>query len=311
MTVRLALLACLLALASPATGCGLGQGEEREGGAELRVTRDFGHDLLEADKVNNVREDQTVMRLLRGGGSAVKTRYGGRFVQAIDGVEGGGAGGFADWFYWVNGLEAEVGAAEYELSPGDVVQWDYRDWRATMRIPAIVGAFPEPFVSGVEGKRFPARVECEDAGSSPCRTVKKVLRDLDVPAAGSTLGASGSQNVLRVVVARWHKARELPTARRVEQGPRKSGVFARFAREGRSLELLDGRGRAVRIAPTGYGLVAALRPADRQLVWLVTGLDDAGVSRAAGALRRSALRDAFAVAVGPRGSEKLPVRGAG
>ena len=308
MTVRSAALASLLAMASLA-GCGLGPGKERAGGAELRVTRDFGNELLKADRVEKVREDQTVMRLLRAGGNDVKVRYGGRFVQAIDGIEGGGADGFADWFYYVNGLEPEVGAAEYVLSPGDVVQWDYRNWHSSMDIRAIVGAFPEPFVSGVGGKRIPARVECEEVGSDACRTVKKVLRDRGVPATGSTLGASGSQSVIRVVVARWQRARELLRARRLEQGPRKSGVFARFTREGRSLELLDERGRAVRTGGGGYGLVAALRPADKELLWLVTGVDQAGVERAVGALNRRSLRDAFAVAVGPRGPQKLPIGG--
>ncbi|MDQ4049650.1 MAG: DUF4430 domain-containing protein [Actinomycetota bacterium] len=306
MTSRTALLGCLLALASATAGCGVGPGEESTGGAELRVTRDFGKRVLKAQRVQKVREGQTVMRLLRAN-NEVRTRYGGRFVQAIGGIEGGGSGGFADWFYWVNGLDAAVGAAEYELTPGDVVQWDYRNWRATMRIGAIVGAFPRPFVRGVEGKRFPVRVECEDPGGAACTTVKEVLRAEDVPASGAALGASGNQEVVRVLVARWRRARELPSARLLERGPSKSGVFARFADGGRSLELLDERARTARTAPAGYGLVAALRPAEKEVLWLVTGIDDAGVERAARALDRRSLRDAFAVAVGPGKPEKLPL----
>ena len=43
----------------------------------------------------------------------VKTRYGGGFVQEIDGVAGGREDGRrVDWFYYVNGIEATVGAAE-------------------------------------------------------------------------------------------------------------------------------------------------------------------------------------------------------
>ena len=306
MVGRSALCSCLFVLAGAIAGCGLGAGEEREGGAELRVTRDFGKRLLNTERIEKVRDDQTVMRLLRAS-NEVATRYGGRFVQAIDGLEGGGAGGFADWFYYVNGLEADVGAAEYEVSPGDVVQWDYRNWRHTMDIRAIVGAFPAPFVRGVEGKRFPVRVECEDPEGAACDAVRRVLRAEGVPATGAALGASGTQNVVRVVVARWRRARELPSARRLEQGPRKSGVFARFVDRGRSLELLDERARTARTAPAGYGIVAALKPAEEEVLWLVTGIDDAGVKRAAGALDRASLRDAFAVAVGPGRPEKLPL----
>jgi hypothetical protein len=310
MTFRARAYVCLLALAVVLGGCGLGPGKEREGGAELRITRDFGHRLLKEESVEKVREDQTVMRMLRSH-NEVKTRYGGRFVEAIGGLEGGGAGGYADWFYYVNGLEGDVGAAEYELAPGDVVQWDYRNWRGSMEIRATVGAFPEPFVNGVGGKRFPVRVECDDAGSKACGTVKKAMSDQNVTASGAPFGASGTQNVIRVVVAPWQRARELPSARRIEQGPRKSGVFARFTDQGHSLELLDAGGRTVRSAAGGSGLVAALRPSDKEVLWLVTGTDEAGMTRAAQALDRQSLRDAFAVSVGPRGAEKLPVEGGG
>jgi len=288
-------------------GCGLGAGEQRGGdGATLRVTRDFGRTLLSASREPELREDATAMRLLRSR-VRVTTRFGGRFVQAIDGVSGKGASGFADWFFYVNGIEASVGAAEYELSPGDVVQWDYRNWRVTMDVRAIVGAFPEPFVHGTEGKRRPVRVECTDGAGGPCRTVKERLRGAGVPATGSSLGASGTRNVIRVVVAPFFRARELPSARLLEQGPRRSGVFARFRSGGRRLELLDAQGDVVRTAGRGAGLVAALMPREEELVWVVTGTDAGGVARAAAAFEAGALRDAFAVAAPVGGAEKLPL----
>lgn len=304
-------LACALLAAVALGGCGLGEGESLEGdGAEVRVTRDFGRELLDENAVAQVRDGQTVMRLLRSDAD-VKTRYGGRFVQSIDGLAGSGEGGFADWFYFVNGIEAAVGAADYELSPGDVIQWDYRNWRVTPDVRATVGAFPEPFVHGLEGKRRPVRVECADAGSPECRDVKDLLRDAGVPATGAALGAAGVQNVIRVVVAPWARARELPSARALEQGPKRSGVFARFRDGGRRVELLDEDGGVARTDGPGTGILAALRPRDDELLWLVTGGDEAGVRRAAAVLGTARTRDAFAVAAPPAGIEKLPLPEAG
>lgn len=303
-----ALLLCVVAaILAAGAGCGLGPGGEQDGdGVTVRVTRDFGSELLSSERRNAVREDQTVMRLLRST-SDVETRYSGNFVQAIDGIAGGGAGGREDWFYFVNGILADVGAAEYALSPGDVVQWDYRDYRAAMDVRAIVGAFPEPFLHGLEGRRLPTRVECEDAESAPCESVKDALVDAGVPATGSALGAAGTQDVARVVVGRWASARELVTARVLEDDPGASGVFARYDSTGERLELLDGRGEVARAAGPGTGLIAAVRPTDKELLWVVTGGDDAGLRRAAEALEAATLRDAFAVAVGPGGPEHLPV----
>ena len=62
------------------------------------MTRDFGHEELGTARIGNVREDETVMRMLRSEFD-IDTRYGGRFVQTIDGLEGAGAGGERDWFY--------------------------------------------------------------------------------------------------------------------------------------------------------------------------------------------------------------------
>jgi Domain of unknown function (DUF4430) len=305
------LLAALVvaALAPAAPGCGFGEGEERAGaGATLRVTRDFGHEPLGEVRAERVREDQTVMRLLRSGFD-ISTRFGGRFVQSIEGIEGGGPGGQEDWFYWVNGIDADRGAGEWELAPGDRIQWDYRDWRAAMRVPAIVGAYPEPFRSGLEGKRRPVRVECEDAESAPCEEARDRLQRAGIPTSGSSLGAPGTEEVTRLVVAGWPAARAVRGASELEDGPEASGVFARFSAGGETLELLDERGEPARRVRRGdgVGLVLALQPRAEELVWIVTALDDAGLAAGVRALDAGKLRDAFAVAVTGSRVEKLPL----
>ena len=297
----LAALACVLVLA----GCGLGPGRERAGGAELRVTRDFGHRLLAVERLDRVREDQTVMQFLRSR-LRVKASYGGRFVQAIGGLSGRGPSGGEDWFYFVNGIEGKVGAAEKVLSPGDVVQWDYRSWRAAMSVPAIVGAFPEPFRHGIEGRRLPVRLECERPSSAPCRTVTSRLRAAGVGSSVAGLGASSGTELIRVVVARWARARRLAAVSALEEPPGRSGVFARFGVRS-TLELLDPAGRPARRAAPGTGVVAALAPPGTALTWVVTGLDDRGVAAAARAIDARDLRDAYAVAATPSGVEKLPL----
>jgi hypothetical protein len=250
------------------------------------------------------------MRMLRSDFD-VSTRFGGRFVQSIDGLKGAGAGGQVDWFYWVNGLEADKGAAEWEVLPGDRIQWDHRDWSATMRIPAIVGAYPEPFANGIEGKRRPVRVECEQVGSSACDGARKRLRKEGVSTSGSSLGAPGTEAVTRLVVARWPRARIVRGAGGLEEGPEATGVFARFTRDGHALELLDEKGETARRVRRGdgVGLVLALQPRAEELVWIVTALDDEGLEAGVRALDERRLRDAFAVAVTGDRVEKLPLGG--
>ena len=285
-------------------GCGVGPGAAERGAAELRVTRDFGQRQLgQVARKAEIRPTDTVMRFLQSE-RKVTTRYGGAFVQSIDGLAGSKQREH-DWFFYVNGRESSTGAADVKLRPSDVVQWDWHRWSATMHVPAIVGAFPEPFAHGFAGERLPTRIECADPASGACDGVAAALRRRDVVASPGPLGASAGRRSLRIVVAPWEDARQTLTGRVLQRGPAQSGVFARFTPAGR-LAYLDGAGRLSREAPPGSGLVAATQVAGESLVWLVTGDGDAGVERAAAALDPRKLRNAFAVAVTPTGLVRLP-----
>jgi hypothetical protein len=237
----------------------------------------------------------------------VETRYGGGFVQEIDGVGGGRRSGRpVDWFFYVNGIEADRGAAARRLAPGDRVWWDHHDWGAAMRVPAVVGSYPAPFVSSSKGKKVPVRIDCGAGAQRACREVQKRLTDAGAQVGGTaTIGQEASRGVLRVLVGRWSDVRRDPAARRVESGPKVSGVFARPSAKGDRFELLDAQGRAVRTLAAGSGLVAATSFLDQQPTWIVAGTDDVGVAAAAAALNETRLREHFAVAV--ENGRELPV----
>jgi hypothetical protein len=121
--------------------------------ASVVVTRDFGTRAL-LDRT--VAPGQTVMAALRGV-ARIDTRYGGRFVQSIDGISGS-LTRTRDWTYFVNGLEARVGATEVTLHAGDRVWWDFHLWADLPTVPAVVGSFPEPFVHGTGRPARPVEV---------------------------------------------------------------------------------------------------------------------------------------------------------
>src|SRR5262249_42634388 len=151
--------ALVLILAVLASGCGFGSGSSG-GKVTVTVSQDFGRTDLASSKSTKVSGGETVMRLLQTN-FTVKTRYGGGLVPEIDGVSGGEEKGRkVDWFYYVNGVEASDGAAAHKLTAGDRVWWDHHDWGAAQRIPAVVGAFPEPFADGIGGKKLPVRLVC-------------------------------------------------------------------------------------------------------------------------------------------------------
>ena len=299
---RAAVIALALGLAAAVSGCGLGAGSEPSG-TKLTITRDFGaRELRELDGPK-VGGDETVMRLLQRN-AKVTTRYGGGFVQSIDGLAGGRTGGHSfDWFYYVNGVEASRGAAATGLRAGDRIWWDRHDWSAAQRVPAVVGSFPEPFVHGINGKRLPVRIECAAPGSQPCKDVSKRLASYDVPAASGGLLTARVEDTLRVLVGPWSVISQDHAIDGLENGPAESGVYARVAKDGRSIAALDADGRTVRTLGAGTGLVAATALGDGEPTWVVTGTDDAGVASAVRAFEEGTLSHRFALAV----SDDLPV----
>ena len=112
-----------------------------------------------------------------------------------------------------------------------------------MRVPAVVGSFPEPFVSGSEGRKLPVRLVCLDGDDAACDEVETRLRDAGVTdTARSVLEQSAGREVLRVLVGPWSQVRRDTAARKLESGPAESGVFARPAKAGDRIDLLDEHG---------------------------------------------------------------------
>ena len=293
------------AIATAAAGCGLGAGERSQGEATLTVTRDYGVEVMLEASEPEPSESETVIRLLDAE-AEIATRYGGGFVHSIDGVSGEVSGGRSlDWFFFVNGIESSVGAAEVSVRGGDRIWWDHRDWTDAMRTPAVVGSWPEPFAQdSADRERLPVRIECRGA-AAPCDAVAERLADAGVDA---TSRAGGSEPALRLLVGAWARVGSDPVAAQLDDGPQASGVFARFERFGSGFRLLalDERAEVARAQVSDAGLVAALRRGERPPTWLVTGTDAAGVAAAAEALDGDRLAHRFALAVTPEGDLPLP-----
>jgi Domain of unknown function (DUF4430) len=300
-----AIAAALLLAAFAIAGCGLGPGDE-VGSVDLTVTKEFGAEGVLEDSVK-ANESDTVMRVLEGS-APIETRYGGGYVKSIEGISETSRGGDPyDWFFFVDGVESPVGAAEYPLQGGERIWWDFRDWKETDHVPAVVGSWPAPFVGGYEGEPHPVAVECEGGGvvEGACEDVESALEGEGVKLAKGSPGGA-----IRVLVGPWAEVRADTAAAQIEDGPASSGVYARFEQRGGGYTLvgLDSGGDVAKRFGAGTGLVAATRHLEGAPVWVVTGATEAAVQAAAGALDAEDLRDHYAVASEGGQVVPLPVR---
>ncbi len=234
--------------------------------ASLVISEGFGANVVRDERV---APGQSVLAALQGV-AKVSTRYGGRFVQSIDGRDGS-LGEGQDWLYFVNGVEAEVGAAEWKLRDGDIAWWDFRRWRAYANVPAVVGSWPEPFVHGARTK--------------PANVVADPPLDAVLQAAGATLGTGdsawrvlvGAESDLRARDADWSRAAE---------DPRSAGLTAWV--DGDEVRCWDAaKGKDV-VVPAGRAVAAATATADGGVVFAVSGVDAASATAAAIAIAADA-----------------------
>jgi Domain of unknown function (DUF4430) len=297
------LFAAAVAAAVLLSGCGLGAGSGTKD-ASVLVTGNFGAQTYGSAVEKHVPGAETVMSLLERH-FKVKTRYGGGFVESIGGQSGSSS--HRDWFYYVNGIEAPAGAAATDVHAGDHIWWDLHDWAATNSVPAVVGSYPEPFTSGIGGRKFPTLLDCAPNLQRACDDIGTALHKFGVKAPDQVLGTGSGSDSLAVVVGTWSQVNGVVAAELIAAGPRQSGVYAQFVgSSGQALELDNPRGNVVRTLHGNVGLIAATGDASLgQPTWFVTGTDDAGVMAAVKAFTVAKLQHHFAVAVD--GSKVIPV----
>jgi len=230
------------------------------GEVRLVVSRDFGATLL-TDVTAAVGEGASVMRVLAEN-AKVETEYGGGFVGSIDGLAstyGSVTEADAkDWFYWVGGVMADIGAADYGLRGGETIWWDYHAWARAMYVPAAVHAFPAPWAGG----ELPVTMNGDATALAPWAAENR----LDL---GATRPLGDGAPAAGIVVATAAEAQQTPWLRSRIAGQDGGVELVELRDGGIVLRALDGAS-----GPAATGACLALPNPDdgaRPLLLLLTG----------------------------------------
>ena len=297
--VALALLLAALATA----GCGLGPGDGVKD-AELTVTRDYGTVPVLHRQLGDLTESDTVMRALERN-AEITTRYGGGFVQSIEGWKRKRAPAARS-----TGSSTSTGWSRRSAPPTIRCTGASRSGGTTATGTGRCACRPwsapgrSPFSAAMTASGERSRSNAWAAAALAPRCGERL------EGAGVEISARPSSGAIRVLVGPWARLRSDPAAAQVERGPQASGVFADFHREGSGYRLagLDEAGDAATEFGPESGLVAATRRYEEPPVWMVTGTSGAGVRAAAGLLDSGDLRDRYAAAVDGGKETPLPLR---
>jgi hypothetical protein len=160
--------------------CGCQPQPTGEIAVKVIVTQNFGYELV-LDESVMVGAGANALDALEKV-ATVETRYGGGFVEAINGISSqySQARVRKDWFFYVNGMSAQVGGLSYKLCHGDVEHWDFHDWSLHAFAPAIVGDFPQPFLGGYQGEISPTIIVYDEGFRDAARVLSGKLDKLGV-----------------------------------------------------------------------------------------------------------------------------------
>lgn len=262
----------------------------------ITLTRDFGEQVLDTREVQ-VQSSWSLMEYMQRE-YQVTTGFGGSFITGLNGVESAaGEEGNSDWFFFVNGAVAMVGADRLKPAPGDVVWWDYHRWSDAASPTAVIGCYPQPFVNRKviilanpayqEMAEYCRRaLNAQGAGQVTVDKLSKESTRLDKPEAPVIVIGTWPELQKNSYIADWNRAF------------RRNGSGIHFTDNG--VELLSFDGEAVKALGEGTGVIVASSTGQQDNpMWLVAGVDEQGVKEAVWilCLQPEALRWKYGLAV--------------
>lgn len=283
--------------------------------ASIIITRNFSEPAILKETVA-IDGDTTALDALQLVAS-IETEHGGGFVNAIEGIgpqyEENEAATKA-WFFYINGIAASTGAGDYVLQDGDCEQWDYHDWSFRQFVTAIIGGFPEPFLSGPGGEVYPTVVTYQDGWQESAREIADSLEGWGVPdvtcLAFDELAKASKESANLVLVG----TSDFVPVRELNDTWDLIGYYGHF--QNGTLAVFDAVGEPASEYGPGSGIVQAAQSiwnpdgigAGENVVWMVSGVDEAGVRAAVDALvsHPDAFSYACAVLVTPGEIVRMP-----
>lgn len=255
------------------------------GNINLWVSRYFAAET-EFDKKVSFKKDQQLLDVMHDY-LEVETAYGGGFVNGINGTKSGYTDKSMftrkkrDWFYYVNGSVADVGADQIAARNGDTVWWDYHDWSGNgSNARAVVGSYPHPFTVGYDGTRKRTVVLYWDGHQPEAERLVQGLKNTGADARAQKYNQDAilATNSNLVIVGTWDQVASVADIEQMMAERTQYGVYASF--EEGQVQALTYQGKPSGTVGQGAILATGNQSGDSTPVWMVLGATEAGLDQA-------------------------------
>lgn len=251
---------------------------------ELIVTRDYGNEEILKESV--VLEKYWTVLDAMDATVEISTDYGGSFISGINGLESnsdGASGKRMDWFYYINGVCADVGPLDYDLNQGDVVWWDYHEWESMDSTNStVIGSYPEPFVNGYRGVDVETTIMSSEENSSLAQELKEALVEegavIEIAEIDNSIIEDRKGPV--IVVGQWNELSEVEYISKLNEAYTRNGSYVYYSSQG--LEIMNRGNEMVNMFRSEAGSVVSHGDGlgDDNPLWIVSGVDNSGLEQA-------------------------------
>lgn len=216
----------------------------QENTAKLWITHNFSSCKLLEKKVEI--DNSSVMSILKNN-AQIKTAYAGGFVAEINGLASGEESGMrSDWFYYVNGIMANIGALAYFPQANDVIWWDYHSWDNTVYISSVIGCYPQPFLNGYNGEVsktviLHTKTFSEEVNQLKASLFQKGVKEVKLE---EYQGDIPQENLFFILIGLWNELKDDKRIIGIVENYTKTGFFVKF--KDSQLQALDIKGNIAR-----------------------------------------------------------------
>jgi hypothetical protein len=268
---------------------------------DVIISQNFGNKMIDK-KTIEFEGDLTVMEIMLDN-FEIETAYGGGFINAIGNVESGFTNKVekskSDWFYYVNGRSAEVGADDYYLLEGDQIIWDYHNWENGSGLNSIIGAYPRNF--GL----VTTEILYSDEFLEESEKLSEYLGNCSIKA----LNEESLQNteVNSIVIAKNSELIKSEYIEKFYENAKKIGIYYEIDN---SIKVFDYKRKVVKDYGKGAVVVSIVKSYGKDSVlWLITGNDENNIREVVDLLteRPEEIEGAFSILVTNDEVIKLPI----
>lgn len=249
---------------------------------ELLVTKGFSQELSAVKHKWN--DSNTLLSQMRGL-IEFSTGLGGSFVTQISG-EPRDADSDSYWFLYRNGILSQTGAGDLVPRARDRIWWSYHSWNSSRFIPAVIGSWPEPFVSGIRSDSASYGIVTSSSFIGFSRDLSQML--VREGASKPTLQEISSldevpEHGISLWIGLWPDLKNINHLAALYSNGDKTGCFVQLDKEG-SVGLLNYNGQLVKEIVDAGLIISLSSNMGQRIDWVISGTSEDALLRAANLL---------------------------